>query len=149
MNSQSYFSKLESFKKNSTRLESILIQLLSETTMTSQLHKPIYAPSFSLFPKSSINPNHLIKHGNPSLISIVPRHHVHQNRNKKNSSSVIRAASGELKSSPTSVSTVNSAENQAFTVKALVTVMSTVEGFLSGISLTRPLDDITDLLGSA
>ncbi|CAN6567371.1 unnamed protein product [Malus baccata var. baccata] len=115
MNSQSYFSKLESFKKNSTRLESILIQLLSETTMTSQLHKPIYAPSFSLFPKSSINPNHLIKHGNPSLISIVPRHHVHQNRNKKNSSSVIRAAS--------------------------------VEGFLSGISLTRPLDDITDLLG--
>ncbi|XP_009354688.2 linoleate 13S-lipoxygenase 2-1, chloroplastic [Pyrus x bretschneideri] len=116
--------------------------------MTSQLQKPIYAPSFSLFPKSSINPNHLIKHGNPSLISIVPRHHVHQNRNKKNSSSlVIRAASGELKSSPASVSTVTSTENQAFTVKALVTVTVTAGGFLSSLSLTRPLDDITDLLG--
>ena len=116
--------------------------------MTSQLQKPIYAPSFFHFPKSSINPNHLIKHGNPSLISIVPRHHVHQNRTKKNSSSlVIRAASGELKSSPASVSTVTSTENQAFTVKALVTVTVTAGGFLSSISLTRPLDDITDLLG--
>ncbi|KAM1229269.1 hypothetical protein ACFX11_039841 [Malus domestica] len=109
--------------------------------MTSQL----YAPSFSLLPKSSINPNHLIKDGSPSLISIVPRHHVHQNRNKKKSSSlVIRATSGELKSSPASVFTVTSTENQAFTVKALVTVTVTAGG--SSIRLNRPPDDNIDLL---
>ncbi|KAM1158118.1 hypothetical protein FF1_028651 [Malus domestica] len=115
--------------------------------MTSQLQKPNYAPSFPLLPKSSINPNHLIKHGSPSLISILPRHHVHQNRNKKNSSSlVIRATSSDLKSSPVSVSTATSTENNAFTVKALVTVTVT-GGLLSSIGLTRPLDDLTDLLG--
>ncbi|KAM2694619.1 hypothetical protein EV1_039217 [Malus domestica] len=109
--------------------------------MTSQL----YAPSFSLLPKSSINPNHLIKDGSPSLISIVPRHHVHQNRKKKKSSSlVIRATSVELKSSPASVSTVTSTENQAFTVKALVTVTVTAGG--SSIRLNRPPDDNIDLL---
>ncbi|CAN6703071.1 unnamed protein product [Malus baccata var. baccata] len=109
--------------------------------MTSQL----YAPSFSLLPKSSINPNHLIKDGSPSLISIVPRHHVHQNRKKKKSSSlVIRATSVELKSSPASVSTVTSTENQAFTVKALVTVTVTAGG--SSIGLNRPPDDNIDLL---
>lgn len=115
--------------------------------MTSQLQKPNYAPSFPLLPKSSINPNHLIKHGSPSLISIHPRHHVHQNRNKKNSSSlVIRATSSDLRPSPASVSTVTSTENNAFTVKALVRVTVT-GGLLSSIGLTRPLDDFTDLLG--
>ncbi|KAM2719423.1 hypothetical protein EV2_040722 [Malus domestica] len=109
--------------------------------MTSQL----YAPSFSLLPKSSINPNHLIKDGSPSLISIVPRYHVRQNRTKKKSSSlVIHATSGELKSSPASVSTVTSTENQAFTVKALVTVTVTAGG--SSKRLNRPPDDNIDLL---
>ncbi|XP_068343487.1 linoleate 13S-lipoxygenase 2-1, chloroplastic-like isoform X1 [Pyrus communis] len=116
--------------------------------MSSQLQKPNYALSFPLLPKSSSNPNHLIKHGSPSLISILPRHHVHQNRNKKNSSSlVIRATSSDLRPSPASVSIVTSTENNDFTVRAVVTVTVTAGGFLSSIGLTRPLDDFTDLLG--
>ncbi|ONI20265.1 hypothetical protein PRUPE_2G005300 [Prunus persica] len=118
--------------------------------MNSQLQKLNHAPSFSLLPKSSIHTNDLIRHGSPSLINILPRHPVRQNdHNKKKSSScvVIRASSGELGSSAavsTVTTTITSIENKAVSVKAVVTVQA--GGFLSNI-LTRPLDEITDLLG--
>ncbi|BFG20101.1 hypothetical protein CerSpe_063760 [Prunus speciosa] len=119
--------------------------------MNSQLQKLNHAPS-SLLPKSSIHTNYLIRHGSPSLINILPRHPVRQNdHNKKKSSSclVIRASSGELGSSAavsTATTTITSTENKAVSVKAVVTVQVTAGGFLSSI-VTRPLDEITDLLG--
>ncbi|KAI5341608.1 hypothetical protein L3X38_009483 [Prunus dulcis] len=118
--------------------------------MNSQLQKLNHAPSFSLLPISSIHSNYLIRHGSPSLINILPRHPVRQNdHNKKTSSScvVIRASSGERGSSAavsTVTTTITSTENKAVSVKAVVTVQAA--GFLSSI-LTRPLDEITDLLG--
>ncbi|BFG20111.1 hypothetical protein CerSpe_063840 [Prunus speciosa] len=119
--------------------------------MNSQLQKLNHAPS-SLLPKSSIHTNYLISHGSPSLINILPRHPVRQNdHNKKKSSScmVIRASSGERGSSAavsTVTTTITSTENKAVSVKAVVTVQVTAGGFLSSI-VTRPLDEITDLLG--
>ncbi|CAL8113494.1 unnamed protein product [Prunus armeniaca] len=119
--------------------------------MNSQLQKLNHAPSFSLLPKSSIHTNYQIRHGSPSLINILPRLPVRQNdHNKKKSSScvVIRASSGELGSSAavsTVTTTITSTENKAVSVKAVVTVQVT-GGFLSSI-VTRPLDEITDLLG--
>lgn len=119
--------------------------------MNSQLQKLNHAPSFSLLPKSSIHTNYQIRHGSPSLINILPRRPVRQNdHNKKKSSScvVIRASSGELGSSAavsTVTTTITSTENKAVSVKAVVTVQVT-GGFLSSI-VTRPLDEITDLLG--
>ncbi|KAL6288420.1 hypothetical protein ACE6H2_005930 [Prunus campanulata] len=92
------------------------------------------------------------QHGSPSLINILPQHPVRQNyHNKKKSSSclVIRASSGELGSSAavsTATTTITSTENKAVSVKAVVTVQVTAGGFLSSI-VTRPLDEITDLLG--
>ncbi|XP_008231380.1 PREDICTED: linoleate 13S-lipoxygenase 2-1, chloroplastic-like [Prunus mume] len=121
--------------------------------MNSQLQNLNHAPSPSLLPKSSIHTNYLIRHGSPSLINILPRHPVRQNdHNKKKSSScvVIRASSGELGSSAavsTVTTTITSTENKAVSVKAVVTVQVT-GGVLSSIAtLTRPLDEITDLLG--
>ncbi|KAH0981528.1 hypothetical protein GBA52_008705 [Prunus armeniaca] len=119
--------------------------------MNSQLQTLNHAPSFSLLPKSSIHTNYQIRHGSPSLINILPRLPVRQNdHNKKKSSScvVIRASSGELGSSAavsTVTTTITSTENKAVSVKAVVTVQVT-GGFLSSI-VTRPLDEITDLLG--
>ncbi|PQM37356.1 linoleate 13S-lipoxygenase 2-1 chloroplastic-like [Prunus yedoensis var. nudiflora] len=119
--------------------------------MNSQLQKLNHAPS-SLLPKSSIHTNYLMRHGSPSLINILPRHPVSQNdHNKKKSSSclVIRASSGELGSSAAvsmATTTITSTENKAVSVKAVVTVQVIAGGFLSSI-VTRPLDEITDLLG--
>ena len=61
-------------------------------------------------------------------------------RNSVNSVGQIKAVAGESSTAGVVKTT---------TVKAVITVQMTVGGVLSDLSFTRPLDDITDLLGKS
>ncbi|KAM1503767.1 hypothetical protein ACFX13_029309 [Malus domestica] len=110
--------------------------------MKSQLQKP---KSFSVFPKFSINPNYLTRHGSPSLINLLPRHYVPIEHNKERSSIIVRANSYELR--PSSASEVALTEIKAVTIRAVVTVQISVGNLIYTIGLTRPLDDLADVFG--
>lgn len=116
-----------------------LLHHLPKTKMSnSQLQRLNCAPSFSLLPK--LPSNILINGTNPSL-HILPKHHYFPRKYRKSS---ILATSRDVKPASSRPMTVT---EKPVTVKAVVTVQATVGGLLSNLGITRPVDDITDLLG--
>ncbi|PWA77611.1 linoleate 13S-lipoxygenase 2-1 protein [Artemisia annua] len=88
---------------------------------------------------ASGNPTSFLSHN--TLAFPVKRHKPFcSKRNSVNSVGQIKAVAGE--SSTAGVVKINR-------VKAVITVQMTVGGILSDLSFTRPLDDITDLLGKS
>ncbi|XP_015873266.3 linoleate 13S-lipoxygenase 2-1, chloroplastic [Ziziphus jujuba] len=105
--------------------------------------------SFSLLPKLPSN-NILMMRNNGAnpFLQFLPKH---QNFPRKYRKSCILCSSKNVKpvESPavSRVSTSSTVADKAVKIKATVTVQATVGGFFSNIGITRPLDEITDLLG--
>nr|GEU44821.1 linoleate 13S-lipoxygenase 2-1, chloroplastic-like [Tanacetum cinerariifolium] len=88
---------------------------------------------------ASVNPTSFLSHN--TLAFPVKRHVPFcSKRNSKNSVGQIKAVAGEFSTADV-VKTVS--------VKAVITVQMTVGGVIENLSFTRPLDDITDLLGKS
>ncbi|KAF3451151.1 hypothetical protein FNV43_RR07242 [Rhamnella rubrinervis] len=100
-----------------------------------QLQRLNYAPSFCLLPKL---PSNILMNGS---LHILPKRHYVPRKYRKRS---ILAASRDVKPASSWPVTVT---EKPVTLKAVVTVQVTVGGLFSNLGITRPVDDITDLLG--
>lgn len=84
----------------------------------------------------------------PSFLNIlIPRpvhHHLPATKHCLRKNNCIRATSSSSKSAPSTTTTDLEAE---VTIKAVVTVQETAANLLSTLSLTAPLDSITDFVG--